>query len=214
MTSRPIPRPEFTLSVRTPRVIGFRATSSAWDGTGRHTTTAKRRMPRTRFPIGIYIQGSSSNTIGGTAAGEGNTISGNNVGVYIFGTDGSSQATRSLATRSAWRSTRCHPATSNRLYGVMLFNAPINNVPTLGLRNRYGPSGIANFREFSGPVAKTQNRARASFRLQGEETGLIPVMSSINPRSARQPIAAATIHGHRSARGPDPETPATSPTEM
>jgi titin len=95
------------------------------------------------FPIGVYIQDSSSNLIGGRGA-QGNTISGNNVGVYIFGHSGSASG----------NNIEHNQIKNNSRYGVILFNAPANNAPQSGpVANTISGSGIANYREFSGPVA-------------------------------------------------------------
>ena len=51
------------------------------------------------FPVGVYIQDSSANVIGGTGNGEGNTITGNNVGVYILGKSGTARNNQILGNR-------------------------------------------------------------------------------------------------------------------
>jgi hypothetical protein len=112
--------------------------------------------PTYPFPIGVYIQDSSSNTIGGIGDGEGNTISGNNVGVYIVGTSGSSTNNQVLRN-SIGSPLSGGSGHGNLFYGVMLDNAPANNVPRSGPgANTIVASGIASFREYSGPVGTTK----------------------------------------------------------
>jgi hypothetical protein len=114
------------------------------------------------FPIGVYIQDSSKNTIGGTAARAGNTISGNNVGVYIFGTGGSSTNNQVIGNLIGL-SVSGGSGRGNLLYGVIFVNAPDNSAPQSGRSaNRITSSGIANFREYSGPVAKTSHASPGS----------------------------------------------------
>jgi len=109
-----------------------------------------RTDPTNPLPIGVFIQNSSSNTIGG--AGAGNTIYGNNVGVYIVGTGGSSTNNQVLGNFIGLSAKGGSPP-GNVLYGVILVNAPNNNVPQSGpSANKIVGSGIANFREFSGSV--------------------------------------------------------------
>ena len=114
-----------------------------------------RTDPTNPLPIGVFIQNSSSNTIGGAGAGEGNTIYGNNVGVYIVGTGGSSTDNQVLGNFIGL-SANGGSRPGNVLYGVILVNAPNNNVPQSGpSANKIVGSGIANFREYSGSIAPT-----------------------------------------------------------
>jgi titin len=94
------------------------------------------------FPIGVYIQDSSSNTIGGTGAG--NTISGNNAGIYILGHSGSASGNLIGSNQ----------ITGSSLYGVILFNAPANMPESGAGRNTISGSGIADLREYSGPSTR------------------------------------------------------------
>jgi parallel beta-helix repeat protein len=100
---------------------------------------------------GVYIEGASNNTIGTLAAKPGsksglgvpNNISRNgSVGVYLFGG----------ATGNAFRRNTIQ---GNGLYGVLLYNSAGNvpGIPRTGPdANQIGGSGIASFREFTGPV--------------------------------------------------------------
>jgi len=121
-----------------------------------------RTSPTNPLPIGVFIQNSSSNTIGGAGAGEGNTISGNNVGVYIVGTGGPSTDNQVLGNFIGLSADGGSPP-GNVLYGVMLVNAPNNNAPQSGpSANKIVGSGIANYREYSGPIDPTTQSSSGS----------------------------------------------------
>ena len=113
-------------------------------------------------PIGVGVRDASSNTI------TGNVISGQNVaGVYVF-------SSAAITRGNVIRANRIGPAMSgkrgpgNRLYGVLLYNAADNTVDRQGgFRNVFFGNGIADFREFTGPVPGTRasgprNRAAAA----------------------------------------------------
>ena len=112
--------------------------------------------------IGIFLDAASSNTIGGTTPGAGNVIAGNVVvnqegstGIYLF--DGASNNTmvgNLIGTDASGRPGR-DLAQGN--YGVLLFNASNNPIAKSLGTNRVVGSGIANLREFTGPV--TQSRS-------------------------------------------------------
>ncbi|HKM56755.1 MAG TPA: right-handed parallel beta-helix repeat-containing protein, partial [Isosphaeraceae bacterium] len=143
-------------------IFGPDATGNLLEGNsilGRNNKGTKT-SPTNPLPIGVFIQNSSSNTIGG--AGAGNTIYGNNVGVYIVGTGGASTNNQVLGNfigLSANGASR----PGNVLYGVILVNAPNNNVPQSGRSaNKIVDSGIANFREYSGPIAPTTQSSSGS----------------------------------------------------
>ena len=155
------------------------------------------------FPIGVYIQDSSSNTIGGAGAGAGNTISGNNVGVYIFSTNGSSTDNQ-VVGNSIGLSVNGRSRPGNVLYGVMLYNAPFNNVPQSGpSANRIVDSGIANFREFSGAVATTtqSSSGKGSGSKAKKPAHHSNHVAHQSPRRTA-PHAAVTVHGRQVPAGP------------
>ena len=110
------------------------------------------------FPIGVYIEDSSNNTVGGPLAGQRNVISDNVVGVYIFGKNGSSSNNQIIGNWIGLAADGSSSyATQNQFYGVILFNAPANDVPQSGSgANTIRGSGIANFREYSGPATTTK----------------------------------------------------------
>jgi hypothetical protein len=155
------------------------------------------RDPKNPFPIGVYIQDSSSNTIGGTAPGEGNIISGNNVGVYIFGSGGSSTNNQILGNSIGLSVKGRSKPPGNVLYGVMLFNAPYNNAPKSGpSRNQFARNGIADFREFTGAVATTTQSS--SSRGSGSKTR----KPAHHPRHVvHQSLRRTSIHASVAIRG-------------
>jgi len=153
--------------------------------------------PTNPLPIGVFIQNSSSNTIGG--AGAGNTIYGNNVGVYIVGTGGSATGNQVLGNfigLSANGTSR----PGNVLYGVILVNAPNNNVPQSGRSaNKIVDSGIANFREYSGPIAPTTQSSSGS-KAKKPAHRSIHVAHQSPQRTASH--ALVTVHGQKVPAGP------------
>ena len=149
--------------------------------------------PTFPFPIGVYIQDASSNTIGGTGDGEGNTISGNSVGVYIFGKSGSSSGNQMLGN-SFGSSLGSGPAPGNAFYGVLLSNAPANNAPGSGAgANRFQRSGIADFREYSGPVGTSTSSGSARRAQKATAHKSRGVHSSPSKKARQHP---AIIHSH------------------
>ena len=160
-----------------------------------------RRGSTYPFPIGIYIQDSSSNVIGGSGSEFGNTISGNNVGVYIVGNNGSSTNNQVKANFIGLPFNGGH-GHGNKFYGVMLYNAPVNNVAQSGpSRNRFAHNQIANFREFSGSAAKTSLApVRARAQRQGSRTPPKHVATQ-SPRGTAH-HESATIHGRHVPAGP------------
>jgi hypothetical protein len=147
--------------------------------------------PTNPFPIGVYIENASSNTIGGTAVGQGNTISGNNVGVYIVGTRGSA-ANNQILGNAIGLSTTGASRPGNALYGVLLVNAPDNNAPQSGPgANRLVASGIANFREYSGPIPTSNSKTGGN----SASTAKSPVHDATHVR--HQTHRRATFHVRR-----------------
>ena len=111
---------------------------------------------------GIFIDAASNNTIGGTTPGAGNVIAGNVVvnqegstGIYLF--DGAANNTiegNYIGTDASGRSSR---DLAQGDYGVLLFNASNNPIARSLGTNRVVGSGIANLREFTGPVTQPQS---------------------------------------------------------
>jgi hypothetical protein len=96
---------------------------------------------------GIAIEDASSNTVGGSTAADGNTISGNaQAAVYIFG----------QANAGAKNNVIKHNDFVNNAYGILLYNAANNGgYSELLKNNRYARNGIANVREFTGAVTSS-----------------------------------------------------------
>ena len=111
---------------------------------------------------GIFLDAASNNTIGGTTPGAGNVIAGNVVvnqegstGIYLF--DGAANNTiegNLIGTDASGRSSR---DLAQGDYGVLLFNASNNPIARSLGTNRVVGSGIANLREFTGPVTQPQS---------------------------------------------------------
>jgi hypothetical protein len=118
--------------------------------------------------IGIFLDAASANTIGGTAPGARNFIAGNmpkgadgSTGVYVFNKAVNNLvANNSIGTTTAGRSGK---GLGMGDYGVLLFNAPSNNVPRSGkTKNRIVGSGIAAFREFTGSTSSGKSKSAAT----------------------------------------------------
>lgn len=126
--------------------------------------TTVGNLPRGATPlqgIGVFVEDGQSNTIGGTGSGQGNLISGNNIGVYLFGNGGTNSGNQVLGNRIGLGPTGNRGGPGNGIYGVLLYNAPSNNVPRSGRSaNRISGGSIAPFRNFVGRVRRTTN-ARA-----------------------------------------------------
>jgi parallel beta-helix repeat protein len=124
--------------------------------------SARRSPGATTFlaqQIGVFITGASNNTIAGNVQ-----IAGNNIaGVYILGQSGALSPTQKnvilsnrFGTKSRRRASR--QGLDRSLYGVLLYNAPNNDVPQSGKgANSFGSHILGAVREFSGKVL---NRAR------------------------------------------------------
>ncbi|MFI5456220.1 MAG: beta strand repeat-containing protein [Isosphaerales bacterium] len=106
---------------------------------------------------GIFIQDASNNVIGGTAAGAGNVISGNeSAGVFIQShariSSGNSVDGNDIGLGSGGS-----PGPGNNGYGIVLFNAPNNPIGRTGAAaNHFGRNGIADIRDFTGPASGSQ----------------------------------------------------------
>jgi hypothetical protein len=174
-------------------------------GPNSRPSTNKRTKtdPSNPFPIGVFVENSSSNTIGGAGAGAGNTISGNTVGVYIVGARGSSAKNQVMGNHIGL-STGGGPGPGNLLYGVILVNAPNNSVPQSGpAANRIIGSGIANYREYSGPISTTPGsttRGKSASTTKKPPHHANRGMARSQRRTAQH--AQATVHGHNVPEGP------------
>jgi hypothetical protein len=194
-------------------ILGRDATSNLIQGNiiglgpnGKSFTKGPATDSTNPFPTGVFIEDSSSNIIGGTRTGAGNTISGNNVGVYIFGTAGSS-ANNQILGNSIGLGINGASSPGNALYGVILINAPNNNVPQSGAGlNQIVASGIANYREYSGSVATKQQSSSRSGSGAGSKSVKKPQKHTSHgaPRSPAGTVhhTPATGSGHKVPAGP------------
>ncbi|MGP0066264.1 MAG: NosD domain-containing protein [Isosphaeraceae bacterium] len=125
----------------------------------------------TKQLVGIAVQGGSNNLIGGTATGDGNTLTGNaNAGIYIFG-QGNSASNNKIENN----------VVNNNLYGILLYDAPSNGQYSTLLRtNRFGKNSIANVREFTGSVPSLSKTSRKASK-EAHEKG----HHDIHPRPLR-----------------------------
>ena len=183
-------------------IFGPDATGNLIEGNsilGSNNKGTRTSSPTNPLPIGVFIQNSSSNTIGG--AGAGNTIYGNNVGVYIVGTGGASTNNQVLGNfigLSANGASR----PGNVLYGVILVNAPNNNVPQSGpSANTIVDSGIANYREYSGPIEPTTQSSSGSGSKAKKPANHSNHVAHQSPRRTAL-HAQVTVHGHSVPAGP------------
>jgi len=112
---------------------------------------------------GIFIQNASSNMIGGTAGGAGNVISGNeSAGVFIQSHSAISSG-NSVDGNDIGLGPGGSPGPGNNGYGIVLFNAPNNPIGRAGAAvNHFGRNGIANIRDYAGPVRGSQLVTAAS----------------------------------------------------
>jgi parallel beta-helix repeat protein len=156
-------------------------------GPGPVGPTSHKKSPIYQFPIGVYIENASSNMIGGTGPGAANTISGNSVGVYVFGTAGSSHG--NIISGNV--------INSNERYGILLYNAPSNT----NSRNKLAHNKIANFREFSGPVAKSA-KSSSSNGSKAKKPAHHSKQVVHHAPGRRASHALLTIHGQKVPAGP------------
>jgi hypothetical protein len=112
---------------------------------------------------GIFILNASANMIGGAGAGAGNVISGNeSAGVFIQSRSGTSSG-NSVDGNLIGLATGRGAGPGNNGYGIVLFNAPTNPIGRTGpAANHFGRSGIADIRDFRGPVRSSLRQSVAS----------------------------------------------------
>ena len=171
--------------------------NTSWDRTYTPKNKGTKTDPTSPLPTGVFIGNSSLNTIGG--AGAGNTIYGNNVGVYIVGTGGLSTNNQVLGNFIGLSANGGSPP-GNVLYGVMLVNAPNNNAPQSGpSANKIVGSGIANYREYSGPIDPTTQSSSGS-KAKKPAIHSDHVAHQTPRRTALH--AQVTVHGHTVPAGP------------
>ena len=121
------------------------------------------------------------------------------MGVYIVGTGGSSTDNQVLGNFIGL-SANGGSRPGNVLYGVILVNAPNNNVPQSGpSANKIVGSGIANFREFSGPIDPTTQSSSGSKAKKPAHHSDHVAHQSPRPTALH---AQVTVHGHTVPAGP------------
>lgn len=112
---------------------------------------------------GIYVENAPGNTIGGAAPALRNVISANTVvGVYLLGPQSIHNLVEfnRIGTKAVGGGTL-----GNKQYGVLLYNAPTNTIVRSGVgTNVIVGSGIANFREFTGPSVVANPSSGSSTR--------------------------------------------------
>ena len=133
--------------------------------------------------VGVFIQAASGNLIGGSVAGPGNVISGNeSAGVFILSLAGTSQAI-SVQGNFIGSGENGGPGPGNDGYGILLDNAPSNPIGTDGIGRQ--------------PVWPQRHcRHPQVFR-----------------PSDREPAAGLFEHRHQFTRPPDPKAGSTSATQ-
>jgi len=109
--------------------------------------------------IGVYLDAATANLIGGTTPAARNFIAGDkrngadgSTGVYLFDKARNNQIqNNNIGTTATGRGGK---GLGMGDYGVLLFNAPTNNVVRSGkAKNKIVSSGIAAFREFTGSTS-------------------------------------------------------------
>jgi parallel beta-helix repeat protein len=151
---------------------------------------------------GVYMELASSNTVGGATASAGNLISGNTVaGVYLF-----NLASDNLVERNRIGITATGKKLGNHQYGVLLYNAANNNVVRSGpTTNTIANSGIGNFREFTGAVAKnsgTSKPTKTKVKTKAKPKTVVKAAHPTGPKVSAKSIshrgsAAKSASNHR-----------------
>jgi len=120
---------------------------------------------------GIFILNASANMIGGPAALAGNVISGNeSAGVFIQSRSGTS-SDNSVDGNFIGLGPGGSAGPGNNGYGIVLFNAQNNPIGRAGLAaNHFGRNGIADIRDYTGPVRGSRRLTVASRSRRREST--------------------------------------------
>jgi len=102
---------------------------------------------------GVFIQAASGNVIGGAA---GNVISGNqSAGVFVLSRGGVASG-NVVQANFIGLGPGGSPGPGNTGYGVLLFNAPNNQVARTGASaNQFGRNGLGNIQVFNGPLPES-----------------------------------------------------------
>jgi parallel beta-helix repeat protein len=143
---------------------------------------------------GVFIHNAQNNTIGGTAAGEGNTITDDHPataakiaqsGVYIFDLNSTGDVIVGNIIKGM------------KYYGVLFYNTPQNANANLEKGNQVSQSGTADFRIYNGVVARGTKHHAHKARVSRRHTRLAEVHPK-GPRHGLNPRAVALIRRHES----------------
>jgi hypothetical protein len=159
--------------------------------------------------IGIYLQTASNNTIGGASPAARNVIAGNlnevsngtingSIGIYFFA------AAANNVVANNFIGTNINGTTSRQLgqgdYGVLLYNAPANPIPTKGSTgNRILGSGIAPVREFTGSTSTSSTSSTPKTKTKAASASVHAAGVPAGPRPLLR--AGKSAHGQPVRRG-------------
>jgi hypothetical protein len=117
---------------------------------------------------GVFIENASGNLIGGSSAGAGNVISGNQMaGVYIRSHGGVSGGNIVQGNRIGLASGSGR-GPGNNGYGVLLIDSPRNEVDRTGsAANRFGRNSFGNYRSLTGASAATSGSLHTALHPAG-----------------------------------------------
>ena len=181
--------------------------------------------------VGVFIQAASDNLIGGSVAGAGNVISGNeSAGVFILSSAGTSQG-NSVQGNFIGLGENGGPGPGNDGYGILLDNAPSNPIGRKGsAANRFGRNGIADIRKYSGPqtaslaqVALSASNSHATAHPQGPARHVRRKLSAVRAKrlerqardNARPHLSSASVADHgRNLLSPASPRPAEEVVEI
>jgi hypothetical protein len=137
---------------------------------------------------GVFLQDASGNMIGGASPGTANVISGNQAaGIFILSRSASSSG-NVVQGNDIGAGLGGSSGPGNTGYGVLLFNAPGNQVVVTGsAANVFGPNGIQNFRNYSGPLPVNQVLAQRS-RIHQRAPGSKASRTRVHPAGPVRPI--------------------------
>jgi uncharacterized repeat protein (TIGR01451 family) len=184
-------------------IVGPAATNNAIQGNSIGLAADGKGVFRTGGGLflqnaGVYLEDASGNSVGGSIAGEGNVISGNQqAGVFILSRVSVSEGNLVQANGiGAGPNGAAGPG--NMGYGVVLYNAPNNQVIVAGQTpNVFGPNGISNIRNYVGPLPVSQVLAQAirGGRQARTRVAIRPKVHPIGPIHRRKAPSVDLPHG-------------------
>ncbi len=151
-------------SASTANVVEGNLIGLAADG---HTAVRKKNGQFVQT-TGVFIENASGNLIGGSSAGAGNVISGNQMaGVYIRSHGGVSGGNIVQGNRIGLASGSGR-GPGNNGYGVLLLDSPRNEVDRTGsAANRFGRNSFGNYRSLTGASAATSGSLHTALHPAG-----------------------------------------------